>query len=77
VIVRLRSVNSLSDNTGLLLLCEIAAKPFFEQMNANYNASEDCIASKKLHVSFNACFGYTGLIQPPLGVRKGSETYNL
>ena len=33
---------SLSDNTGLLLLCEVAAKPFFEQYQANYNADQDC-----------------------------------
>ncbi|KAI0369996.1 PARP-domain-containing protein [Pilatotrama ljubarskyi] len=32
----------LSDNTGLLLLCEVAAKPFYEQHQANYNADEDC-----------------------------------
>ncbi|CDO69839.1 hypothetical protein BN946_scf184803.g37 [Trametes cinnabarina] len=35
-------VESLSDNTGLLLLCEVAAKPFYEQYQANYNAAEDC-----------------------------------
>ncbi|KAI0668738.1 poly polymerase catalytic domain-containing protein [Trametes maxima] len=32
----------LSDNTGLLLLCEVAARPFYEQHQANYNADEDC-----------------------------------
>ncbi|KAI0353197.1 PARP-domain-containing protein [Trametes cingulata] len=32
----------LSDNTGLLLLCEVAAKPFYEQHQANYNADQDC-----------------------------------
>ncbi|KAJ8495164.1 hypothetical protein ONZ51_g1849 [Trametes cubensis] len=32
----------LSDNTGLLLLCEVAAKPFLEQYQANYNADQDC-----------------------------------
>ncbi|KAJ3481381.1 hypothetical protein NLI96_g7694 [Meripilus lineatus] len=32
----------LSDNTGLLLLCEIAAKPFFEQKDANYHADRAC-----------------------------------
>ncbi|KAI0770930.1 poly polymerase catalytic domain-containing protein [Trametes elegans] len=32
----------LSDNTGLLLLCEVAAKPFYEQYQANYNADQDC-----------------------------------
>ncbi|KAI0641208.1 poly polymerase catalytic domain-containing protein [Trametes meyenii] len=32
----------LSDNTGLLLLCEVAARPFYEQHQANYTADEDC-----------------------------------
>ncbi|KAJ8495174.1 hypothetical protein ONZ51_g1850 [Trametes cubensis] len=32
----------LSDNTGLLLLCEVAAKPFFEQYEENCNAGQDC-----------------------------------
>ncbi|KAI8983179.1 PARP-domain-containing protein [Trametes punicea] len=32
----------LSDSTGLLLLCEVAAKPFLEQYEANYNADQDC-----------------------------------
>ncbi|OBZ78849.1 Poly [ADP-ribose] polymerase 2 [Grifola frondosa] len=38
----------LSDNTGLLLLCEVAAKPFFEQQGANYKANVDCKAANKL-----------------------------
>jgi len=38
----------LSDSTGLLLLCEVAAKPFYEQTQANYNAAEDCKAAKKI-----------------------------
>ena len=43
----------MSDGTGLLLLCEVAAKPFFEQHNANYNADRDsraasCLATKGL-----------------------------
>lgn len=37
--------NSLSNNTGLLLLCEVAAKPFYEQHEANYNADADCKAA--------------------------------
>ncbi|KZT08880.1 PARP-domain-containing protein [Laetiporus sulphureus 93-53] len=37
----------LSDNTGLLLLCEVAAKPFYEQYNANYDANVDCINAGK------------------------------
>ncbi|TBU22092.1 PARP-domain-containing protein [Dichomitus squalens] len=35
----------LSDNIGILLLCEVAAKPFYEQHNANYNADQDCKAA--------------------------------
>ncbi|KAI0820615.1 poly polymerase catalytic domain-containing protein [Trametes gibbosa] len=31
----------LSGNTGLLLLCEVAAKPFFEQHQANYDADAE------------------------------------
>ncbi|KII86355.1 hypothetical protein PLICRDRAFT_164856 [Plicaturopsis crispa FD-325 SS-3] len=38
----------MSDNTGLLLLCEVAAKPFHEEMNSNYNADQACKANKKL-----------------------------
>ncbi|KAJ7257005.1 PARP-domain-containing protein [Mycena rebaudengoi] len=37
----------LSDDTGLLLLCEVAAAPFYEQVNANYNADIDCREAKK------------------------------
>ncbi|KAJ3533877.1 hypothetical protein NM688_g7220 [Phlebia brevispora] len=35
----------LSHNTGLLLLCEVAAKPFFEQIGANYDADRACKAA--------------------------------
>ncbi|EPS95706.1 hypothetical protein FOMPIDRAFT_1038418 [Fomitopsis schrenkii] len=35
----------LSDNTGVLLLCEVAAKPFFEQHDANYSADQACKAA--------------------------------
>ncbi len=38
----LTALPSLSDNTGLLLLCEVLAKPFYEQHQANYNADQDC-----------------------------------
>ncbi len=37
--------DSLSNNTGLLLLCEVAAKPIYEHHDANYNADADCKAS--------------------------------
>ena len=37
---------SLSDDCGLLLLCEVAAKPFYEQHQANYNADQDCKKAK-------------------------------
>ena len=32
----------LSDNTGILLLCEVAAKPFYERVSAEYNADQSC-----------------------------------
>lgn len=35
----------LSDNTGLLLLCEVAAKPFYERVHAEYNADQGCKAA--------------------------------
>ncbi|PCH33025.1 PARP-domain-containing protein [Wolfiporia cocos MD-104 SS10] len=37
----------LSNHTGLLLLCEVVAKPFFEQRDSNYNADEDCKKAQK------------------------------
>ncbi|KAG2119117.1 poly polymerase catalytic domain-containing protein [Suillus discolor] len=49
---------SLSNKIGVLLLCEVAAKPFLEMNNANYNADEDCKKSKKL-----ATKG-VGMVQP-------------
>jgi len=42
-----RIIAHMSDSTGLLLLCEVAAKPFYEQTNANYTADELCKASNK------------------------------
>ena len=35
-----------------MLLCEVAAKPFFEQTNANYHADSDCKKAKALYVAF-------------------------
>ncbi|KAL0065642.1 hypothetical protein AAF712_007283 [Marasmius tenuissimus] len=32
----------LSNDTGVLLLCEVAAKPFYELHDAQYNANENC-----------------------------------
>ncbi|KAJ7642302.1 PARP-domain-containing protein [Mycena rosella] len=37
----------LSNNTGLLLLCEVAAKPFYELTTAEYNADRGCKTNKK------------------------------
>lgn len=42
---------SMSNNIGILLLCEVAAKPFYEQTNANYNAAEECKRNGKLSVT--------------------------
>jgi poly [ADP-ribose] polymerase len=38
----------LSDGVGVLLLCEVAAKPLYELKDANYNAAEECKAAAKL-----------------------------
>ena len=40
----------LSHNTGLLLLCEVAAKPFYEQKWANYDADQGCKDADALYV---------------------------
>ncbi|KAF8323020.1 PARP-domain-containing protein [Clavulina sp. PMI_390] len=39
---------SLSQNTGLLLLAEVAVAPFNELTHANYNADAECKANNKL-----------------------------
>ena len=41
----------LSDNTGLLLLCEVAAAPFYERTNAEYNADQGCKAAGAMYVT--------------------------
>lgn len=38
----------LSNNTGLLLLCEVAAKPFYEQISAQYDADMHCRSNQKM-----------------------------
>ncbi|KAG6837207.1 hypothetical protein H0H93_013075 [Arthromyces matolae] len=38
----------LSNNTGLLLLCEVAVKPFHELTHASYNADQECKSNKKM-----------------------------
>ncbi|KAJ7785721.1 poly polymerase catalytic domain-containing protein [Mycena metata] len=37
----------LSRDIGILLLCEVAAKPFYELTNAEYNADKGCKSHKK------------------------------
>lgn len=39
---------SLSNSVGLLLLCEVAAKPFHEETYSNYNADQACKENLKL-----------------------------
>ncbi|KAJ7763009.1 PARP-domain-containing protein [Mycena metata] len=39
--------SELSYDTGLLLLCEVAAMPFLEQKQSNYTADVDCTAAGK------------------------------
>lgn len=46
--LNLTVISSLSDSVGLLLLCEVAARPFHEETNANYNADQACKDNKKL-----------------------------
>lgn len=38
----------MSNNTGLMLLCETAVEPFLELNNATYNADEECKKANKL-----------------------------
>ncbi|KAF8887759.1 PARP-domain-containing protein [Infundibulicybe gibba] len=38
----------LSNRTGLLLLCEVAAKPFYERTDAQYDADRYCKSEQKL-----------------------------
>lgn len=47
----------LSQNTGLLLLAEVAVAPFNELIHAKYDADVDCKANNKLYVV------YFGLLQ--------------
>ncbi|KAJ7599453.1 PARP-domain-containing protein [Mycena floridula] len=39
---------SMSNNTGILLLCEVAAKPFYERIDGAFNADTLCKSSGKL-----------------------------
>lgn len=42
---------SLSGNVGVMLLCEVAAQPFYEKYDAEYDASENCLKAGKRLVS--------------------------
>jgi len=37
----------MSDNTGLVLLCEVAAKPFLHRLQNTHHAAEECKAAEK------------------------------
>lgn len=37
----------LSGNVGVMLLCEVAAQPFYEKYDAEYDASENCLKAGK------------------------------
>ncbi|KAK0506495.1 poly polymerase catalytic domain-containing protein [Armillaria luteobubalina] len=39
--------SGLSNNTGILLLCEVVAKPFYERNDAEYNADQTCKQNNK------------------------------
>lgn len=49
------SQTSLSDRTGVLLLCEVAVKPYLELTDAQYNADATCKASNKLYAMRSSC----------------------
>lgn len=42
------SPSSLSGNIGVLLLCEVAVKPWLELTDAHYDADKDAKKAKKL-----------------------------
>lgn len=41
-------MDSLSNQIGVLLLCEVAVKPFLELTGGNYNADTECKKNNKL-----------------------------
>lgn len=43
---------SLSDNVGLVLLCEVAAKPYLHRIKNTQFAADECKAAKKTSVFF-------------------------
>jgi hypothetical protein len=43
----------LSDGIAILLLCEVAVKPWAEMNDANYDAGEVVKKGKKLYAPFN------------------------
>ena len=51
----------LSNGTGLLLLCEVAAKPFYERTQAEYNADQGCKSANALYVGYQLSNAYTKL----------------
>jgi hypothetical protein len=50
---KLKHAKSLSGNIGVLLLCEVAAKPFHELVDSDYNADQNCKDNKKLYAHLN------------------------
>jgi len=46
----------MSHGIGVMLLCEVAVRPFFEQNHANYHADNDCKKAQALYVAFLSLF---------------------
>ena len=67
----------LSDGVGVLLLCEVAAKPLYELKSANYNAGDECKAASKLW-EYLCCltWGCDLTSTEPPGRRKGWVWHN-
>lgn len=64
-------LHSLSDNIGLLLLCEAAVRPFLELKGADYNADQGCKTAKALSVHFTG--PPIAVFDQALGPRKALE----
>ena len=64
----------LSDGTGLLLLCEVAAKPFYERTGAEYNADQGCKTANARYVPVPA-IPSMDLAHRPMKCYEGSRPY--
>jgi len=69
--VRWHPPSSLSGNVGVLLLCEVAVKPWLELTDAHYNADEYVKKAKKLYdhslLSITITSTHRPCVEPPRG----------